>query len=207
VRPHNFEILRTEFGVVKVIESLVFADERGFFYESWRQAAFDGLDLQARFVQDNQSLSWKGVVRGLHWQGGASPQGKLIRCVRGRIWDVVVDIRAGSPTFGRSFDITLEEPSGGGRQEGSAQARNAKMVYIPPGFAHGFLTLSDSAVVEYKCTAPWSGGDEGCLRWDDPDLGIRWPLEGPPILSVKDSAGMNLAEYKKRPAFRFGEPA
>lgn len=198
--PRNFEVLETAFGAVKVLESLVFADERGTFYESWREEAFDALVPGVRFVQDNQSLSRKGVIRGLHWQGGSRPQGKLVRCVRGQVWDVVADIRAGSPTFGKWHAVALGEPAAG--------AGRVRMVWVPPGFAHGFLAQSEEAVVEYKCTAPWSRGDEGCLRWDDPGLGVRWPLDGTaPLLSEKDRAGMSLAEYAKRPAFRYGGSA
>jgi dTDP-4-dehydrorhamnose 3,5-epimerase len=200
VTPHNFELVATELGAVKVLRGLVLGDGRGHFYESWRRDAFRALGLDLEFVQDNQSVSKLHVLRGLHWQAGKHPQGKLVRCVFGKVWDVVVDIRMGSPTFGKSCDIMLEAASPGEGGGGGATARNPTMVWVPPGFAHGFLSLAEGSVVEYKCTAPWSKVDEGCLRWNDPELAIKWPVRNPTV-SERDAAGMTLADYRKNPAF------
>lgn len=159
---------------VLLIEPTVYADERGYFFESFNQQAFSqatGLDVT--FVQDNHSRSAKGVLRGLHYQI-RQPQGKLVRVVRGAVFDVAVDIRKSSPTFGRWVGIELSET-------------NHKQHWVPPGFAHGFLVLSDFADFLYKTTNYYAAEHERCIRWNDPDLAIAWPLNTLPLLSAKDS--------------------
>ena len=161
-----------------IIEPRVFGDDRGFFLETfqtsrYREAA--GIDLE--FVQDNHSRSSKGVLRGLHFQR-LKPQGKLVRVVRGEVYDVAVDIRKGSPTFGEWDAVILSED-------------NKKQLWIPPGFAHGFVVLSDTADFEYKCTDFYDPSDEGTILWDDPDLDIPWPITKP-SLSTKDQLGDSL---------------
>lgn len=166
---------------VLLIEPKVFGDARGFFFESFNRQGFreaTGLDLD--FVQDNHSRSSKGVLRGLHYQI-EQPQGKLVRVLRGAVFDVAVDIRQGSATFGQSVGITLSE-------------ENKRQMWIPPGLAHGFFVLSDSADVLYKTTDYYAPVHERCIRWDDPALAIPWPLEGQvPLVSEKDA---------KAPSFR-----
>lgn len=160
-----------------LFEPRVFRDERGSFYESYRRQVFEeatgGL---ATFVQDNHTRSVKGVLRGLHYQLPPKAQGKLIRVVTGEIFDVAVDIRKRSPTFGRWIGEVLSES-------------NKKQLWIPAGFAHGFVVLSDTADVLYKATEYYSPDHECCIRWDDPDLAIQWPIESPVILSAKDEQG------------------
>lgn len=167
---------------VKLIEPRVFGDARGFFFESYNRQAFQaatGLDVD--FVQDNHSKSQKGVLRGLHYQLPPKAQGKLVRVVQGEVFDVVVDIRRSSPTFGRWVGEILS-------------AENKKQFWIPPGFAHGFVTLSDTAEFLYKTTDYYSPVHERCIRWDDPALGIDWQLDGPPLVSAKDAVGNALAD-------------
>lgn len=158
-----------------VLEPRVAGDDRGWFYESWNAQTLSGLGIEAGFVQDNHSCSRRGVLRGLHWQAGAAAQGKLVRCIRGAVFDVVVDLRRGQPGFGRWFGVRLDDA-------------DRRMVWVPTGFAHGFLALSDLAEVCYKATAPWSRAAERGLRWDDPAVGIGWPLEGAPELHPRDAA-------------------
>ncbi|GAB3462902.1 dTDP-4-dehydrorhamnose 3,5-epimerase [Massilia terrae] len=166
---------------VLVIEPQVFRDERGFFYESFNERRFAELTgLRPQFVQDNHSKSLHNVVRGLHYQVGCA-QGKLVRVTTGAIFDVVVDMRRGSPTFGRSGTIELS-------------ADNHLQLWIPPGFAHGFLVTSDVAECVYKTTDYWSPQHERTLLWNDPALGIDWPVDGEPIVSAKDKAGVPLAQ-------------
>jgi dTDP-4-dehydrorhamnose 3,5-epimerase len=164
-----------------IIEPKVFGDQRGFFLESWNRAAFADAGLDVTFVQDNHSRSSRGVLRGLHYQDPA-PQGKLVRVVNGRVFDVAVDIRRSSTTFGRWIGVELS-------------AANQRMLWVPPGFAHGFLTLEEQTDFLYKCTDFYRPEAEHCVRWDDPDLAIEWPLDGLiPELSAKDQAGKLLAE-------------
>ncbi|MFN3469045.1 MAG: dTDP-4-dehydrorhamnose 3,5-epimerase [Novosphingobium sp.] len=166
-----------------IIEPKVFGDDRGFFMESWNAAAFAEAGLDLAFVQDNHSRSQKGVLRGMHFQN-PGPQGKLVRVVRGAVFDAVVDLRRSSPTFGQWTGVVLS-------------AENKRMFWVPEGFAHGFLTLEDDTDFLYKCTAPYAPQHEASLAWDDPDVGIAWPLEGiEPKLSAKDAAGVPLAEVK-----------
>ena len=167
---------------VLLLEPRVFGDERGFFLESFNQRAFNaatGLDLQ--FVQDNHSRSTRGVLRGLHFQT-VQPQGKLVRVVAGSVFDVAVDIRRDSPTFGQWVGQVLS-------------AENKRQLWVPPGLAHGFLVLSDSADFLYKTTDYYAPAHERCIAWNDPALGIDWPLDGmTPALSAKDLAGLGLEE-------------
>lgn len=164
-----------------IIEPKVFGDDRGFFLESWNQAAFADAGLDVTFVQDNHSRSSRGVLRGLHYQD-PNPQGKLVRVANGRVFDVAVDIRRSSKNFGRWIGVELS-------------AANQRMLWVPPGFAHGFLTLEDQTDFLYKCTDFYQPAAEHCVRWDDPNLAIDWPLAGlTPELSAKDQAGKLLAE-------------
>jgi dTDP-4-dehydrorhamnose 3,5-epimerase len=158
-----------------------FEDARGWFFESFNQRVFEqAVGRPVSFVQDNQSHSHKGVLRGLHYQL-PQPQGKLVRALVGAIYDVVVDIRKNSPTFGRWEGYELS-------------AANGRQLWVPEGFAHGFYTLTEGAEVMYKTTDYWAPGAERCLKWDDPALAIDWKLDGAPILSDKDRAGLALAE-------------
>ncbi len=166
---------------VLIIEPKVFGDARGFFFESFNQKAFnDATGLNLNFVQDNHSRSAKGVLRGLHYQI-QQPQGKLVRVVRGAVFDVAVDIRKGSPTFGKWVGIDLSED-------------NHKQMWVPTGFAHGFLVLSDSADFLYKTTEYYAPEHERCIAWNDPEIGIQWRLMSEPSLSSKDQQGMALRE-------------
>jgi dTDP-4-dehydrorhamnose 3,5-epimerase len=164
-----------------IIEPKVFGDARGFFLESWNRAAFADAGLDVDFVQDNHSRSARGVLRGLHYQD-PNPQGKLVRVLNGRVFDVAVDIRRSSATFGRWIGVELS-------------AANQRMLWVPPGFAHGFLTLEDHTDFLYKCTDFYQPDAEHCVRWDDPALAIDWPLGAlTPELSAKDRAGKLLAD-------------
>ena len=166
-----------------ILEPKVFGDERGFFMESWNAAAFAKAGLDLTFVQDNHSRSQKGVLRGMHFQN-PGPQGKLVRVVRGAVFDAVVDLRRSSPTFGKWTGVTLS-------------AENKRMFWVPEGFAHGFLTLEDDTDFLYKCTTPYAPQHEASLAWNDPTVGIEWPLDGlEPKLSAKDAVGVPLAEVK-----------
>lgn len=158
----------------------VFGDDRGFFYESFNQQTFEELTgLKRSFVQDNHSKSQKGVLRGLHYQLPPKAQGKLVRVVQGEVFDVAVDIRKGSPTFGQWVGEILS-------------AENKRQMWIPEGFAHGFLTLSDSAEFLYKTTDYYSPDHERCIAWDDPELAVQWPIMDTPALSGKDQQGQAL---------------
>ena len=178
----------TELPGVVIVEPAVFGDERGWFYESFNEPKFQaglrelGLPVPRAFVQDNHSNSAAGVLRGLHYQLPPHPQGKLVRVVRGRVWDVAVDIRAGSATFGRWVGVELSQA-------------NHRQLWIPEGFAHGFLSLEDDTEFLYKTTDVYAKDCERAIRWDDPQLGITWPLEGvQPALAPKDAAAPLLAQ-------------
>lgn len=169
---------------VLIIEPRVFGDSRGFFFESFNQRAFNqavGQDVQ--FVQDNHSRSACGVLRGLHYQL-LQPQGKLVRVVRGAVFDVAVDVRKSSPTFGRWVGVMLTED-------------NCQQLWIPPGFAHGFVVTSESADFLYKTTDYYAPEHERCIIWDDPELAIEWPVSITPQLSAKDTAGSSFAAAEK----------
>lgn len=166
-----------------IIEPRVFGDERGFFLETWNAAAFSAAGLDLTFVQDNHSRSQKGVLRGMHFQNPGA-QGKLVRVVSGAVFDVAVDLRRSSPTFGHWAGVELS-------------AANKRMFWVPEGFAHGFLTLEDGTDFLYKCTAPYAPQNEHSLAWDDPDVGIEWPLAGIEVqLSGKDQAGLPLDQVE-----------
>ena len=165
------------------IEPKVSRDPRGFFLESWHEEKFAAAGLRARFVQDNHSRSARGTLRGLHMQLKFS-QGKLVRCVSGEVWDVAIDARRGSKTFGRWVGETLT-------------ADNFRQLWVPPGFLHAFCVLSDSAEIQYKCTELYHPEDELGVIWNDPDLGIRWPI-AEPLLSAKDKALPRLREVESR---------
>src|SRR3954469_18888502 len=174
------QIVKTAIPEVLVIEPRVFGDARGFFYESWNERAFDAaVGRKVRFVQDNHSASAQNVLRGLHYQV-RQPQGKLVRVVAGEVFDVAVDLRRSSPTFGRAVAERLS-------------ADNHRMMWVPEGFAHGFLVLSERAEFLYKTTDYYAPEHERTLLWNDPALGIDWPVDGAPLLKPKDQAGAPLA--------------
>jgi dTDP-4-dehydrorhamnose 3,5-epimerase len=181
------QVLDTLLRDVKLIEPRRFGDSRGWFAEVFNQATFSSVGLPTQFVQDNQSFSRKGVIRGLHYQLG-QPQGKLIRVLTGHIWDVAVDLRPGSPDFGKWAGFHLDA---------SSPEERLQLLWIPEGFAHGFLVLSDSAEVLYKTTSPYYPEGERCIVWDDPTLNIAWPLEAmegtPTCVSPKDMRGTPFA--------------
>lgn len=169
----KFNFIKTSIEGVFVIEPTVFGDERGYFLETYHKKEFEENGLNVDFVQDNQSKSTKGVLRGLHFQY-TQPQGKLVRVIKGEVFDVAVDLRRKSPTYGEYESVILSE-------------KNKKQFYVPPGFAHGFLVLSDEAEFTYKCTDFYNGLDEGGIIWNDPEINIEWPLDENEItLSEKD---------------------
>jgi dTDP-4-dehydrorhamnose 3,5-epimerase len=178
------KIIPTEIPDVVVLEPPIFADFRSFFLETYNERSSEALGIAERFVQDNESYSKRGVLRGLHFQMEQA-QGKLVRAVAGEVFDVAVDLRTGSATFGKWACARLS-------------AINHHMIWIPKGFAHGFYTLSESAVVTYKVTDYYAPQHERTLLWNDPDVGIDWPLRGEPILSDKDRAGVRLKEIAAR---------
>ena len=179
------KVTPTRLSEVLLIEPRVFGDARGFFFESWNEREFGRAGIQARFVQDNHSRSEKGVLRGLHYQI-RQPQGKLVRVTEGEIFDVAVDIRRSSSTFGKWEGARL-----------SAQSKS--MLWIPVGFAHGFCVLSDFAEVLYKATDFYAPEHERCILWNDPELGIDWPLSAAAVLSPKDAAGVRLRDAEVFP--------
>lgn len=174
------KVIQTGLPGCVVVEPAVFGDERGFFYEAWNAARFGEQGLPTQFVQHNVSRSQRGVLRGLHYQWPGHVQGKLVSVLEGEVYDVAVDIRRGSPTFGRHAAAILS-------------ADNKRHFWVPEGFAHGFLVLSDSATFTYLCTAPYDRASDNAIRWDDPQLAIDWPL-AEVSLSPKDAAAPLLAE-------------
>jgi dTDP-4-dehydrorhamnose 3,5-epimerase len=173
------KIIETPLSGVLAIEPRVFSDDRGWFCETYHLERFREHGIASTFVQDNHSSSKRGVVRGLHFQE-PNPQGKLVRCVRGAVFDVAVDIRVGSPTFGKWYGLELTEA-------------NHHMLWIPEGFAHGFAALSETADVVYKCTSVWEQANDRSLLWNDPDIAIQWPIPtAEAILSPKDAAAPHL---------------
>ena len=177
-------VIKTEIPEVLIIEPRVFGDERGFFYESFNQRVWEEqTGLKTAFVQDNHSRSTKNVLRGLHYQI-RHPQGKLVRVCLGEVYDVAVDVRKSSPTFGKWVGVVLS-------------AENKRQLWVPEGFAHGFLVLSEVAEFLYKTTDYWMAEYERSIIWNDPDLGIEWPLDGEPVLAKKDAEGKSFktAEY------------
>jgi len=163
------KVIDTGFEGLILIEPKLFRDERGIFYESWRDANYQEIGIQEKFLQDNVSISKKNVLRGLHYQKN---QGQLVTVVHGKIFDVAVDIRPGSKTYKKYFSIELD-------------ATEPKQLYMPPGFAHGFCVLSDIAIINYRCTQYYDATQEGGIIWNDPEIGIKWPVESP-IISEKD---------------------
>jgi dTDP-4-dehydrorhamnose 3,5-epimerase len=189
----SFTFTPTMLPEVVLIEPDCFDDERGFFMESWNARDFARAGIDLTFAQDAHSRSARRVLRGLHYQGEPATMGKLVRCTAGRVFDVAVDLRVGSPRFARWVGIELS-------------AANRRLLYLPPGFAHGFQALSDDAEVQYKTTAFYTPAAEGTLQWDDPELAIAWPLADP-ILSPRDRQAPSLRDYVAAPAFRFDAPA
>jgi len=180
------KVTLTKIPDVLVVEPTVFGDERGFFFESYNQAALkEAVGIQARFVQDNHSRSIKHVLRGLHYQI-RQPQGKLVRVIVGEVFDVAVDLRRDSPSLGCWVGCRLS-------------AENKHQLWVPEGFAHGFLVLSEYAELLYKTTDYYAPEHERCIRWDDPDLAIDWPLEEPPLVSAKDQPGCPFKEVELFP--------
>lgn len=176
------ELINTGIEGLWVIKPKVFADARGYFFESYNKDIYAANGLTMDFVQDNQSLSHKGVLRGLHFQNPPFAQGKLVRVITGAVYDVAVDIRKNSPTYGKYYGAELTE-------------ENKMMMYIPEGFAHGFLTLRDNTVFSYKCTNFYNKASEDCIKWDDAAIGINWNVENP-LLSEKDLQGKNFKDFK-----------
>jgi dTDP-4-dehydrorhamnose 3,5-epimerase len=183
------KIVETELPGVVVIEPRIFGDERGFLFETWSRERYAEAGLPASFVQDNVSFSRPGVLRGLHYQH-PSGQGKLVTALQGEIFDIAVDIRQGSPTFGRWVGVMLSGES-------------MRQIYIPPGFAHGFAVLGEPALVTYKCTDFYNPQHESSIRWDDPDLAIKWPAADP-IVNAKDRAAPLLRDVPADRLPRFG---
>lgn len=179
------QIIATQHPDVLLLRPKVFGDARGFFLESYNRKAFAGIGIDTEFVQDNHSRSAKGVLRGLHYQI-SQPQGKLVRVVAGEVFDVAVDLRRSSPHFGRAATMRLS-------------AGTHEMAWIPPGFAHGFLVLSEHAEFLYKATDYYAPAFERSLQWNDPALNLDWPLDGAPLLSTKDQAALPLAECEVFP--------
>ncbi len=178
--------IKTDIEGVWIIEPRVFRDHRGYFFESWSQREFDDAIGEVRFVQDNESMSMQaGVIRGLHFQKGGSAQAKLLRVVRGRVLDVAVDIRRGSPTFGKHIAVELD-------------AESKRMFFIPRGMAHGFAVLEPNTVFQYKCDNLYDPSSEGGLMWNDPSLGIVWPFSAEEaILSEKDLRNPSFAQWRQ----------
>jgi len=170
-----FEFKETPLSGVKIVQPRLFGDSRGFFMETYKHSEFASAGINELFVQDNHSYSSKGVLRGIHFQSAPHGQGKLVRVIKGAVWDVAVDLIEGSPTYGQSFGMELNE-------------ENNTMLYIPPGFGHGFLTLVDNTHFLYKCTAEYAPESDGGIIWSDPDLNIPWPADGieKPLISDKD---------------------
>lgn len=172
-------VLRCEIPGLLVIEPKVFGDARGFFLETWNRRRYQEAGLDADFVQDNLSFSARNTLRGLHLQN-PNPQGKLVQVLQGEVFDVAVDLRRSSKTFGKWQGVTLS-------------GENKRQFYVPPGFGHGFAVLSETALFQYKCTAFYSPQDELSIRWDDPDIGIQWPIKTP-LLSERDAKGLFLRQ-------------
>lgn len=175
-----FSLLPTAIPEVLLLQPQAFADERGLFMEVFKASQFAALGLGGPWVQDNLSVSAQGVLRGLHYQKNPYAQGKLVSCLRGAIFDVAVDLRRGSPTYGQWVGVELSQ-------------QNQRMLWVPPGFAHGFQALQESSLVFYKVTAEWAAGQEAGVRYNDPDLAIAWPIANP-LLSAKDQALPGLAQ-------------
>ncbi len=181
-------LTKTPLEGLVLIDIDYFRDERGFFIESWHERDFAAAGLDLEFCQEGHSRSTGKVLRGLHYQDMTAPMGKLLRCTVGKIFDVVVDLRVSSPTFAKWFGVELSSD-------------NQRQIYVPPGFAHGFETLSDVAEVQYKQTGFYTPSAEGSIAWNDPDVNVDWPYRDP-VLSKRDQVGMSLKEYLRHPAFK-----
>jgi dTDP-4-dehydrorhamnose 3,5-epimerase len=177
---------------VVVVEPEVHRDDRGYFIETYQRQQFAQAGLPDEFVQDNHSRSRHKVLRGIHLQDRSAPMGKLVRCTSGSILDVAVDLRVGSPTFGKWVGVELSQ-------------ENLRELMVPAGFGHAFLTLSEWADVQYKCTGYYTPAAERTIAWNDPEIGVDWPIPDP-IVSAKDVRGMSLREYLKNPAFEYERP-
>lgn len=178
------KISKTILEGLLIIQPTVFEDSRGYFFESFRIDTLRNQGVELNFVQDNESKSDKNVLRGLHFQNPPYEQGKLVRVVKGSVFDVAIDIRKGSPTYGQWVSQILTE-------------ENKTMIWVPPGFAHGFLTLEDNTIFQYKCTAYYNKSSEGSIRWDDPDLNINWNVDNP-IVSDKDNLAPLLNKFASK---------
>jgi len=185
----EIRVIPTALDGVVIIETAFVRDERGFFTESYNREQYAAHGLTEELVQDNHSRSAHGVLRGIHYQDMNAPMIKLVRCTSGAILDLAVDLRVGAPTFGQSVAIELT-------------AENKKQLWVPVGFGHAFLTLSEFAEVQYKCSTYYAPATEGAIAWNDPDLAIDWPI-AEPRLSGRDKQATRLAEYLKNPAFRY----
>ena len=189
----EIRVLPTAIPEVVVIETAFVRDVRGFFMETYHRERYAAAGLDADLVQDNHSRSGRGVLRGIHYQGPPAPMVKLVRCTVGAILDVAVDLRAGSPTFGKWVAEELT-------------AENMRQLWVPIGFGHAFLTLSEVAEVQYKCSAYYTPAVEGAIAWNDPDIAIDWP-NAAPLLSQRDQRAMSLRDYLERPTFSYGSGA
>jgi dTDP-4-dehydrorhamnose 3,5-epimerase len=185
----DITVTPTKLDGVVLIDTDFFRDERGFFIEVWHRETYRKHGLELTFVQDNHSRSARKVLRGFHYQDMTAPMGKLVRCTSGAVLDVAVDLRAGSPTFSQWVAAELT-------------ADNMRQIYVPEGFGHAFVTLSDSAEVQYKCTGLYTPPSEGTVAWNDPEIGVEWPFDDP-ILSGRDQQGMSLQQYLAAPAFQY----
>jgi len=181
-------ITKTSFDGLLLFDIDYFQDTRGFFIEPWNKKDFHTAGFDEEFVQEGHSRSKKGVLRGLHYQDMSAPMGKLVRCTLGSVFEVAVDLRVSSKTFGKWFSTTLS-------------AKNKTLLYVPIGFALGFLTISPYAEMQYKQTGYYTPSAEGTLVWNDKDVGVQWPVTSPPILSDRDTKGMSLKTYLQCPAF------
>jgi dTDP-4-dehydrorhamnose 3,5-epimerase len=187
----EIRVTPTALAEVVVIETDFARDERGFFLESYHRRRYAAHGIDVEFVQDNHSRSARGVLRGIHFQGPPAPMGKLVRCTAGALLDVAVDLRAGAPTFAKWVAVELT-------------AENMRQLWVPAGFGHAFVALSEFAEIQYKCSAYYTPEAEGAIAWDDPDLAITWPIADP-ILSRRDREAISLRDYLARPAFRYGQ--
>jgi dTDP-4-dehydrorhamnose 3,5-epimerase len=183
-------VTATALDGVLIVDTAFVEDARGFFMETYHRAQYAAHGIDCEFVQDNHSRSGAKVVRGIHYQDLSAPQAKLVRCTAGAILDVAVDLRAGSPTFGRWVAVELS-------------AANRRQLFVPVGFGHAFAVLGDGAEVQYRCSGYYAPAAEGSIRWDDPEIGIDWPYRDA-LTSARDGAAMTLAQYRERPAFTFG---
>lgn len=185
----DIRVTPTELPEVLIVETDFVADERGFFVETYHRDQYRAHGISDEFVQDNHSRSGRGVLRGIHYQDLRQPQAKLVRCTAGAILDVAVDLRAGSPRFGRWVAVELDPA-------------HKRQLYVPVGFGHAFLSLAEGSEVQYRCSSFYAPETEGSIRWDDPGIAIKWPIASP-ILSGRDAAAPSFDAYQQSPAFRY----